>query len=59
MAHLHNFHNNKNPSMFESIGHKIKSIAEVAGAVKTIYDIGKGIHSVVGPVASAAALALA
>ena len=55
MAHLHQFHKNQNPGLFASIGHKIKSVAEVAGAIKTIYDIGKGVASTVGPALAALA----
>ena len=55
MAHLHQFHKNQPPSLFASIGHKIKSVAEVAGAIKTIYDIGKGVASTVGPALAALA----
>jgi len=55
MAHLHNFHKNQNPGFFASLGQKNKFGAEVAGAVKTIFDVGKGIYSVIGPVAGIAA----
>ena len=55
MAHLHQFHKNQHPGLFASIGNKIKSVAEVAGAIKTIWDIGKGVASSVGPAAAAVA----
>ena len=55
MAHLHNFHKNQNPGFFASIWQKNKFGAEVAGAVKTIFDVGKGIYSAIGPVAGIAA----
>ena len=55
MAHLHQFHKNQSPGLFASIGSKIKSVAEVAGALKTIWDVGKGIASTVGPAAAAVA----
>ena len=55
MAHLHQFHKNQNPGLFASIGNKIKSVAEVAGAIKSIYEIGKGVYSSVGPAAAAVA----
>ena len=55
MAHLHNFNKNQNPSFFSSIGQKNKFGAEVAGAVKTIFDVGKGIYSALAPVAGIAA----
>lgn len=54
MAHLHNFNKHK-PSIFSGIGQKIKYAAEVAGAAKTIYDIGKGIYSAASTVAPIAA----
>ena len=53
MAHLHNFHKNQHPGWFESIVNKIKFGAEIAGAVKTIFDVGKTIYSTVGPAAAA------
>jgi hypothetical protein len=56
MAHLHNFHKNQNPGFFAGIGQKIKFGAEVAGAVKTIFDVGKGIYSAVAPAVALAAL---
>ncbi len=52
MAHLHNFNKNQNPGFFSSIGQKNKFGAEVAGAVKTIFDVGKTLSSAVGPTAS-------
>lgn len=55
MAHLHNFHQNQKPSFFSGFGQKVKNTAEVLSAVKSIYDIGKGVYSVVAP----AVLALA
>ena len=55
MAHLHNFYKNQNPGLFESVGNKIKFGAEIAGAVKTILDLGKTIYSTVGPAAAAIA----
>jgi hypothetical protein len=56
MAHLHNFHKNQNPGFFAGIGQKNKFGAEVAGAVKTIFDVGKGIYSAVAPAVALAAL---
>ncbi len=55
MASLHNFPKNKHPGFFQDIGNKIKFGAEVAGAVKTIFDVGKGIYSAVSTVAPIAA----
>ena len=56
MAHLHNFHTNQNPGVFAGIGQKIKFGAEVAEAVKTIFDVGKGIYSAVAPAVALASL---
>jgi hypothetical protein len=56
MAHLHNFHKNQNPGFFAGIGQKIKFGAEVAGAVKTIFEVGKGIYSAVAPAVALASL---
>ena len=55
MAHLHQFHKNQNPGLFASIGHKIKSTAEILGAIKGIYEGGKFIAETVGPAAAAVA----
>ena len=52
MAHLHNFNKNQNPGFFAGIGQTIKFGAEVAGAVKTIFDVGKAVFSAVGPAAA-------
>ena len=54
MAHLHNFNKNQNPGFFASIGQTNKFGAEVAGAVKTIFDVGKTVYSAVGPAVIAA-----
>ena len=59
MAHLHNFNKNQNPSFFSSIGQTNKFGAEVAGAVKTIFGVGKTVYSAVGPAAAAAIAAFA
>lgn len=56
MAHLHNFHKVPHRQSFlHSIGEKIKYGAEVAGAIKTIFDVGKGVYSAVSAVAPVAA----
>ena len=57
MAHLHNFQSNQNPSRFEGIGSKLKYTAEIAGAIKTIFDIGRSIYTTVGPGLALAAFA--
>ena len=54
MAHLHNFHKNQNPGFVAGIGQTNKFGAEVTGAVKTIFDVGKTVYSVVGPALIAA-----
>ncbi len=54
MAHLHNFNKNQNPGLFAGIGQINKFGAEVAGAVKTIFDVGKMVYSAVGPALIAA-----
>ena len=55
MAHLHNYYKNQTPGLFEGIGNEIKFGAEIAGAVKTIFDVGKSFYSTVGPAAAAIA----
>lgn len=45
-------------SFISTIGNKIKSTAETLGHMKAIYDIGKGIYSVLKPAAQAAAILL-
>ena len=49
--HLHNFNKNQTPSFLEGIGQQVKTIAQIAGSIKTIYDIGRDL----APVATAAA----
>ena len=63
MAHLHNFHNKKQPSMLHSIGEKVKNAAEFIAMAKGAWDIGKGIYDagraivpVIGPAVAAAML---
>ena len=55
MAHLHIFYKNQNPGFFEGVGHQIKFGGEIAGAFKTIFDVGKSFYSTVGPAAAAIA----
>lgn len=55
--------NNKVPhkSLLSNIGSKIKNVAEIAGAVKGIYDVGKMLYNgvrTIGPVASTVGLLL-
>ena len=54
MASLHNF-NHQVGVAFGNIGQKIKSFAEVAGAVKGIVDIGIFLKNTLAPVATVAA----
>ena len=56
MASLHNFSLNKHPGFVQNIGNKIQFGAEVAGSLKTIFDIGKSIYSTLGPIAGGLAL---
>ena len=54
MASLHNFHHQVGVTL-GNIGQKIKSFAEVAGAVKGIVDTGIFLKNTLAPVASVAA----
>jgi len=54
MASLHNF-NHQVGIAFGNIGQKIKSFAEVAGAVKGIVDTGIFLKNTLAPVATVAA----
>ena len=54
MASLHNF-NHQVGVAFGNIGQKIKSFAEVAGAVKGLVDTGIFLKNTLAPVATVAA----
>ena len=54
MGHLHNFQHQVGMAL-GNIGQKIKSAAEVAGAVKGIIDTGIFIKNTLGPAAAVAA----
>ena len=54
MGHLHNFQHQVGMAL-GNIGQKIKSFAEVAGAVKGIVDTGVFLKNTLAPVASVAA----
>ena len=54
MASLHNF-NHQVGVAFGNIGQKIKSFAEIAGAVKGIVDTGIFLKNTLAPVATIAA----
>ena len=54
MGHLHNFQHQVGMAL-GNIGQKIKSFAEVAGAVKGIVDTGIFLKNTLAPVATVAA----
>jgi hypothetical protein len=56
MGHLHNF-NHQVGIALNNIGQKIKSFAEIAGAVKGIVDTGVYLKNTLAPVAAIAAIA--
>ena len=45
MANLQNFRHPSHVGLLENVGQKIKSAAELAGAVKGAWDVGKMIYS--------------
>ena len=45
MANLQNFRNNSHVGLLENVGQKVKNAAEIAGAVKGVWDVGKMIYS--------------
>ena len=53
MASMHfNNHRRAKPSFMSNIGNKVKQVAEIAGAMKGIYDVGRmAYHTIrtVGP----------
>ena len=53
MGHLHNFNHQVGVAL-GNIGQKIKSFAEVAGAVKGIVDTGIFFKNTLGPIATVA-----
>ena len=54
MGHLHNFQHQVGITL-GNLGQKIKSFAEVAGAVKGIVDTGMFLKNTLAPVATVAA----
>ena len=61
MAHRHNIHRSNNQSWLSSIGNKVKNVAEIAGAVKGIYDTGRMLYNAaqyIGPSVAAAGVLL-
>ena len=45
MANLQNFKNNRDVNLLEQVGQKVKHAAEIAGAVKGVWDVGKMVYS--------------
>ena len=45
MANLLNFKNNRDVNLLEQVGQKVKHAAEIAGAVKGVWDVGKMVYS--------------
>ena len=64
MAHLHNFahfHKRHQSSWTSDLGNKVKHVAEFAGTVKGLYDVGKLIYhgaQALGPIVSSVAMAI-
>jgi hypothetical protein len=59
MASYHFNNRRSHNSLLSNIGNKVKHVAEFAGAVKGIYDVGKMIYHgarAISPIASAAGL---
>ena len=45
MASLHFNHRKQKQSFLSDVGNKIKHVAEIAGAVKGIYDTGRRVYN--------------
>ena len=45
MANLQNFRHNNHVGLLENVGQKVKNAAEIAGAVKGAWNVGKMIYS--------------
>ena len=45
MANLQNFRHYKHVNLLDSVGEKVKHAAELAGAIKGIYDLGRGVYA--------------
>ena len=41
MAHLYNLHINQRSSLLSDLGNKVRTVVEIAGTAKGIYDLGK------------------
>lgn len=58
MAILHNSNYQHQPSLMESIGSKVKTGMQIAGTVKSIWDVGRSLYhgaQALAPVAGAVA----
>jgi len=61
MASMHFSHRRQKPSFFSNIGNKVKNAAEIVGAVKGIYDVGRMVYNgvrTIGPAVAAAGVLL-
>ena len=61
MCHLHNFQHKRQPSMIQSIGSKVKNVAELVALAKGAWDIGRKIYQAgqaIAPIAGAIGTAL-
>jgi hypothetical protein len=61
MAHLHNMHRKQSHSFWTSVGEKVRHAAEIAGAVKGLYDTGRMIYNAaqyIGPAVASAGVIL-
>ena len=45
MANLQNFRHNTNPNWAQGLGQKVKNTVELAGAVKSLWDVGRTVYS--------------
>ena len=57
MARLHNF-TKQTGIVMQNIGQKVKNVAEIAGGLKTIYEIGSFFKNAMSVAAPLAAIAL-
>ena len=44
MAHLHNMSRRTKPTWLSKVGNRVKTIAEIAGTAKGVWDVGRGIY---------------
>ena len=61
MAHLHNSQHKRQPYMIQSIGSRVKHVAEIVALAKGAWDIGSSIYQAgqaIAPVAGAIGAAL-